>query len=107
MYMIKLEWKEFNVDLAALDVSLRVSYPNYKGNQAQAHLELWFDEEPSQQAKDDIQAMWDAIADNSAMATSYQSAAQVKAASDAKKESAKAKLLALGLSVEELKAILG
>lgn len=107
MYMMKLEWKAFNVDLAALDVSLRAAYPHYAGNQAQAYLELWFNEEPSQEAKDAIDALWAAINAEHAMAASYQSAAQLKTAADSQKASARAKLAVLGLTTEELKALLG
>jgi hypothetical protein len=107
MFKMELQWKEFNVDLAALDASLRADYPNYKGNQAYSILELWFDEEPSQEDKDAINALWAALDPDDAMVESYQSAAQIKAASDAKKESARAKLAALGLDADELKAILG
>ena len=107
MYQMNLQWKEFNVDLQALDVSLRADYPNYKGNQAHSVLELWFDEEPSQEDKDAINALWDALDPDDAMVESYQSAAQLKTAADAKRESGRAKLLALGLDIDELKAILG
>jgi len=107
MYQVNLQWKEFNVDLKALDESLRASYPNYKGNQAHSVLELWFDEEPSQEDKDAIEALWAALDPDDAMVESYKSAAQLKAASDAKRESGRAKLAALGLSEDELKALLG
>lgn len=108
MHMMKLEWKEFNVDLKTLDAQLRASYPTYAGNQAHSCLELWFTEEPSQEDKELIQLMWDEIdSDQHAMAQSYQSAGVVKAEAEAKKASAKAKLAALGLTEDELKALLG
>lgn len=107
MFMIKLEWKDFSVDLRALDAQLRADYEHYKGNQAHSYLELWFDEEPSQEDRDAIDALWAAIDENHAMAQSYESYQDVKAAADAKRASAKAKLEALGLTEDELKALLG
>jgi hypothetical protein len=107
MHMMKLEWKECNVDLASLDLQLRAAHPAYVGNQAHAHLELWFSEEPTQEAKETIEALWASIDAEHALAVSYKSAAQIQSAAEAKKESAKAKLAALGLDAEELKAILG
>lgn len=107
MFCMKLNWKEFSVDLKALDTSLRADHPHYCGNQAHSVLELWFTEEPDQTAKDAIQALWDSIDSNHAMVASYKSAAQIQAAQDAKKESARSKLAALGLDSDEIKAILG
>ncbi len=107
MYMMKLQWKEFNVDLAALDQQLRADHPAYVGNQAHAHLELWFSEEPSQEAKEAIESMWAALDAAHVLAQSYKSANQLMADKEAKKASAKAKLEALGLSADEVKALLG
>lgn len=108
MYKIELQWKNFNIDLPALDAQLKLDYPSYVGNQAHSVLELWFSEEPSQEAKDAIDALWAAIdTDQHAMALSYQSMAQVQAAVDAQKVSAKAKLAALGLTEAEIKSLVG
>jgi hypothetical protein len=107
MFKMEMKWKDHSVDLGALDASLRAAYPKYSGNQAHRVLELWFTEEPSQDDKDLIQMQWDEIDADHAMAKSYKSQEQVKAAQDAKKASARAKLAALGLDADELKAILG
>jgi hypothetical protein len=108
MYKLELQWKEFNIDLQTLDAELRISYPLYIGNQAHSVLELWFNEEPNQADKDSIQAIWDAIDSNQhPMAQSYKSAAQVKTEREVQKASAKAKLVVLGLTEDELKALLG
>ena len=86
MQKLELQWKEFNVDLEALDAKLKVDHPSsYKGNQASSCLELWFDELPDQAAKDAIQAFWDALTAESAEAVSYRSQAQIKAALEALK----------------------
>lgn len=106
-FMLKLEWKDCKIDLQALDQQLRASYPAYVGNQAHAHLELWFSEEPAQADKDAIKALWDSIDANHALSKSYKSMDEIKAMQQAKKDSAKAKLSALGLDADELKALLG
>jgi hypothetical protein len=107
MFKMEMQWKSFNVDLGAIDASLRAAHPAYTGNQAHKCLELWFTEEPSQSDKDAIQAMWDGLHQDSSEVKSYKSEDQIKADKDAKKASAKAKLAALGLSADELAALLG
>lgn len=117
MYMIKLQWKDFSIDLEALNKKLKKDYPSYVGNQAHSHLELWFSEEPSQEDQEAIQEMWDKLRKSSAIAKSYQSLADREAAKqveldaeqaelDAKKEAVKTKLLALGLTEDELSVLL-
>jgi len=107
MYKLELPWKQFNVDIRAVDAQLRLDYASYAGSQASYTLELWFNEEPSEQDKTDIQAMWDGITEESEEAQSYESQADIETARLAKVASARAKLAALGLTEDELKAILG
>jgi hypothetical protein len=107
MYKIELQWKEFNVNLQKVNEAIPSICNSYAGNQANSVLELWFSEEPSDQEKADIQAYWDALTDQSAEAQSYKSAADIETERLAKKASAEAKLIALGLSQDEVKAILG
>lgn len=111
MFKIELQWKEFSVNLPMLDQKLRAEHPEYAGNQAHNILELWFTEEPSQEAKEEIVAYWEALDEESEEATSYKTQAQIEAdaAADkaAKKASAAAKLEALGLTADEIAAILG
>mgnify|MGYP001557762578 CR=1 FL=1 len=107
MYKIDLQWKEFNVDLESLDQQLRSDYSTYVGNQANSLLELWFSEEPNQEEKDAINTLWNAIDIDHAMTQSYKSASQIKSEKDSQKASAKAKLAALGLTEDELQALLG
>jgi len=107
MYSMRLQWKEFNVDLRAIDIALRDLYPEYVGNQANSILELYFTEEPSDDDKDAIQAYWDGIESDSSEATSYKSMEQIEADLEAKRASGKVKLIALGLSEEEADALLG
>ena len=43
LYKIVLAWKNFSVSLSAVDAKLKTQFPNnYVGNQAHAHLELYF-----------------------------------------------------------------
>lgn len=58
---MRLEWKEFNVSLENLEAHMRANFPQYVGNQAAQALELYFNEEPSEQEKEDIQAHWESL----------------------------------------------
>lgn len=80
MQKLELQWREFNVDLEAVDAKLRAEQPSYKGNQAAACLELWFEELPSQEDQDAIIAWWEALTAESAEAESYRSQDQIQAA---------------------------
>ena len=104
MYKLELKWKDFSVDLSAIDLKLRADYPTYTGNQAHSYLELWFTEEPDQTAKDAIQALWDGITKKSAIAKSYKTQDQIKADQAALKQSAIDKLVSLGLTPEQVEA---
>jgi hypothetical protein len=104
----QLEWKEFSVDLKAIDAKFKADYPNnYAGNQAHSIMELYFTEELTEQMNTDIDAYWDDLTAESAEATSYQSAAQLAQVTATQKTSAKAKLAALGLTEDEIKALVG
>lgn len=107
MFKLELQWKEFNVSLPVLDAKMRQDYESYTGPQAYSILELWFTSEPSQEDKDAIHAYWNGLNSDSEEATSYKSSADIEADKDAKKASAKAKFIGLGLSEAEAKAVLG
>lgn len=108
MVIIKLEWKEFNLNLAAVETWLRANAgEHYTGNQASSGLELIFTEEPSQEVLDDIGAYWELLTEESDEATSYLSRDDVAAARAAKKASGLEKLIGLGLTEEEANAIVG
>lgn len=108
MEMIKLEWKEgVKVDLQALDAKMKEDFPEaYKGNQAHSHLELFF-EQISEEEKEQVMALWEALDEEHELVASYKSKEQIAQDLLAKKASAKAKLLALGLTEEEILAITG
>lgn len=80
MFKMEIEWKEFNLDLEAMDVKLRQDEPLYVGNQASSKLELFFSEEPSQESKDAIQSYLDSLTDESDEAKSYRSQQQLQQA---------------------------
>lgn len=105
MYSMKLEWKEFNVDLGAMEAWFKEQSEDYTGNSADSALTLWFQNEPSDDIKEAIQAKWDGLEADSAEAESYKSMADVEADVATKKASAKAKLIALGLSEDEIAAL--
>ena len=112
MYNLDLQWKEFNISLpdvkAWLDVN--VSTPSV-GTSANSVFQLHFESEPSQGEKDAIQAYWDGLTAESDEAVNYQTGEQIKAAQEADKAAkiatASTKLQALGLTAEEIQAILG
>ena len=107
MYKLELQWKDFSIDLEALDAQMHKDYEHYSCNQAQSVLELWFTEEISEEDKSAIQDMWDKLKKNSKLAKSYQSQADIDAEKEAAKKAAKAKLIDLGLTEDDLKALLG
>lgn len=108
MYSINLEWKEFNVNLQAVEAWMKANAgAHYSGNQASRTLELYFSEEPEQSVKDDVQAYWDLLAEDAEEVTSYKSQEDVLAEIATKKASGRAKLLQLGLTEEEVSALVG
>ena len=79
----QLAWKEFSVDLEAVDAKFKADYAgNYVCNQAHAVLELYFSGEITEQMISDIEAYWDGLTAQSASAVSYRSQAAVKEALD-------------------------
>ena len=106
MQKLELQWREFNVDLEAVDVKLRAEQPSYKGNQAASCLELWFEELPSQEDQDAIIAWWEALTAESAEAQSYRSMTQIQAAIEAVKAGIPAKTWNTLVMVER-KMVLG
>lgn len=100
MQKLELQWREFNVDLEAVDAKLRLEQPSYKGNQAANCLELWFEELPSQEDQDAIVAWWEALTEESAEVVSYRSQEQIQAAIQAIKEGIPAKTWNTMITVE-------
>lgn len=101
-----MQWKEFNIDLEALDKRLRIEEPLYVGNQASDRLELFFSEEPSQASKDAIQAILDGLDEESAEVISYRSQQDIQQAIQNLKQGIPAKSWN-DMSVIERKIVMG
>lgn len=110
---INLKWLVFKVNLVSVDAWVRANTSSgYCGCSADSSgLHLHFTAQPSSQAKAAIQAYWNGLSISSSEATSYQSHAQILAAKAASKASllasATSKLSALGLTSDEISALIG
>ena len=104
MFTLDLNWKTFNVSLpkirAWVDANLEASC---LGISANSKLQIHFEQEPTELDKNALQSYWNSLDEESEEATSYMS---LEEQTQAKKDSAKAKLLALGLTEVEIEAIL-
>jgi hypothetical protein len=107
MFMMKMQWKSFNIDLKTVDAYMKANHSEYAGNQANSALELWFNSEPSDADQAAIQEYWDDLDGRSSEARNYESAEDIQAAIDAAKASAVTKLKALGLTDAEIAALKG
>ncbi len=108
-YTMELAWKEHSVDLEAFEEWAKANCgEHYCGNSADQSLRLHFVEEPDQAVKDAIETLWEELDDEEhEMCESYVSSADREVDRQEKRDSARAKLEALGLTADELKAILG
>lgn len=106
MQKLELQWREFNVDLEAVDAKLRAEQPSYRGNQAAACLELWFEELPSQEDCEVLQAWWNSLTEESIEATSYHSSEQIQQCLNTLKAGIPAKTWNQ-LTIPERKLVLG
>lgn len=109
---INLAWQSFNVDLNTINTWMKANAGgNFCGLSANSVLQLHFTADPGGSVASDIAAYWAALDNSSPEATNYMSESdrQAAAASNraAKLASASAKLEALGLSADEIAAIIG
>lgn len=104
---VELSWKNYNVNLDKVCESLRTAVDPAIGLSAAGTLQVWGPEDMTEEHVADIQAYWDSISETSVETTSYKSFDDIKADIATKKASGKAKLLALGLTEDEVSAILG
>jgi hypothetical protein len=79
MASVRLVWKQFNVNLPAVESRMKADYPTYQGNSADSALTLWFSEEPTEEQSVAIRAYWDGITEESVETTSYRSHAVIMA----------------------------
>lgn len=111
MFTLDLNWKQINISLPKLrewiDANIETSCVGISAN---TKLQIHFEQEPSEVDKNDLLSYYEAIDEESVEASSYLTVEQELAAQQAelqaKKDSAKAKLLALGLTEDEIEAIL-
>ena len=107
MFDVKLTWKSFNVSLDAIktwiDNNIETECTGLSGDYS---LQIHFVEEPSQEEKEAIAAYWENLEEEDTEATSYKSEEQIESDKQTKKQSAKSKLAALGLTEAEIRAIL-
>lgn len=106
----ELPWKEFNISLPALKAAVDVLIPGKCCGLSIATgsvLNVNFDEEITEEQWQLVVDMYADVDEDHAMATDYVAQATIDADTAAKKASGKAKLLALGLSADEVVAMLG
>lgn len=107
MYAIKLDWKEFNVDMIAVEAWVKTNAgTNYLGNSADYGLTLWYSEEPTQTDKDAVEVYWASLDEMSAEATGYVSGADLAEAITLLRVGIPAKEWA-DMSVAERKLVMG
>lgn len=107
MFNLELSWKEFNVNLEVMTDFAKSLDENCVGGSADVNFRLHFTSDPSAETIEAIQDKWDSLDEESAEVASYKSMEQIEADRQDKRASAKAKLTALGLTAEEVAAILG
>ena len=109
---INLQWQSFNVDLNTINIwMLAHAGANYCGLSANSQLQVHFVEDPGGTVASDVASYWADLDDSSPEATNYMSEADRIAAAAATRAtnliSAKSKLEVLGLTADEIAAILG
>jgi hypothetical protein len=111
MITLDLNWKTFNISLPKLRewIDANIATPCV-GISANSKLQIHFEQEPEELDKNALLSYYEALDEESIEATSYltkeQELAAQQAELQAKKDSAKAKLLTLGLTEDEIAAIL-
>lgn len=111
MFTLDLQWKEMNLNLNMIQDRIKVMSPECCGLSGNSSLQVHFTEKPSDEIIAQIESYYNGLDNASEEAMSYKSQAQVveeeRMAKDVALASARAKLAALGLNAEEIKAILG
>ena len=83
MFCMKLQWKEFPINLNLIEKHFRAAHPSYVGSQAQSVFELYFSEDLPPELQLEISTWWDSLGADSIEATSYIDPATLKAEADA------------------------
>lgn len=109
---ISLNWLPFNVDLNTVRAWMVANAgPNFVAVQAGTIIEIFFSSDPGADVNSAVQSYWAGLSESSPEATAYISRNDRKAAAVASRAtivaSATAKLTALGLTADEISAIIG
>lgn len=111
MITVDYNWKEFNINGNLALNNIKALSDKIVGTSHNSKFQVHFSEQPSQEELEAINEYWDSLDEESEEAISYQSADEInQAIADEKQlliDSAKVKLLALGLSEAEIAAMLG
>lgn len=112
VFDISLKWPSFNVDVNTVDVWMKANAgESYRGLSSNSMLVAHFVQDPGEDVASEIDAYWSALEDSSPEAVNYASKddreASAAAEKAAKVASATAKLETLGLTADEISAILG
>lgn len=108
---INLEWLAFNVDMNTVDTWMKANAgANYCGLSANDFMQVHFTADPGNDVAIAVEGYWTSLNTGSPEATNYMTAsarlASVETAKAAKIASATAKLEALGLTADEIAAII-
>ncbi len=107
MYCYKLTWKEYNLDLPAVNAWMQSNAGEfYTGMSADYTLNLWFSEEPAAEMLITLQTYWDELTSESTEAVNYLPYETLVAAREALREGLAAKTWD-EMSVAERKLVLG
>lgn len=111
MKTIQLEWKEFNINLEKIHEMAKLIDESCCGLFANSKLEVHFTNDISEEKEQELKDYWDSITEESEEAESYKTQEQInkekKEADKLAKASATQKLKALGLTDDEISAMMG
>jgi len=111
MKTINLDWKEFNVNLNMVHEMAKLIDESCCGLSANSQLQVHFVDNVSEEKEQELKDYWDSITEESDEAKSYKTQKQMdeekEEANKAAKASATAKLKALGLTDNEISAMMG
>lgn len=107
VHTIALEWKAFNLDCNIVRDWAKANLANCSGASANSKFEVHFTEQPTEDDRAALELHWESMTEESEEALAYKSEQERKAEKEAKKESAKNKLLDLGLTEDEISAMIG
>lgn len=105
-FCLRLDWKNFNVNLEMVEAYLKLNHSSYVANQAAAQLELYFSEFIDETEQEAIVDYWDSLTEMSEEATSYVSQSDIQQAIESLKQSALLKTWDT-MTIAERKIVMG